>query len=103
MILLDTHALIWWLAEPRKLSAAAKKAINVAAKRRGVSISAVSLFEIRRLIDRGRLELGIDPEQWFSALRSLPELDVEPVSANVAWAAGGFGASLCRLRCPAPR
>ena len=91
MIVLDTHALVWWVAEPEKLSTRARRAIKASAAESEVVISTISIFEISTLIRRGRLELGIDAGQWFAALRSLPELIIEPISAEIAWAAGAFG------------
>ena len=88
VIVLDTHALVWWLAEPEKVSQRALRAIKAAAAKSAVGISAVTLFEIATLLRRGRLELGIAPERWLAALLSLPELFVEPISADIAWAAG---------------
>jgi PIN domain nuclease of toxin-antitoxin system len=94
VIVLDTHALVWWLAGPEQLSPRALRAIKTAAANSEVAISAVSVFEIATLVRRGRLELGIDADRWFAALRSLPELIVEPISAEIAWAAGGLDARL---------
>lgn len=54
----------------------------------------MSIFEISTLVRRGRLELGVDSDQWFGALRSLPELAIEPISAEIAWLAGAFDAAL---------
>lgn len=91
MILLDTHILLWWLSEPKKLSPAARRAINAGRKRRDIAVSAISVFEIRSLLERGRLELAIGADRWFGALISLPEISIEPVSARIAWVAGAFG------------
>ena len=90
MILLDTHALVWWAAEPARLSARAKRAVAAAVRSGYVAASAVSLFEIATAIRRGRLELAVPPEQWLTDLRLLPELRLEPVSAEIAEIAGSF-------------
>lgn len=94
MIVLDTHALVWWLAEPAKLSSRARRAIRRSASKNAVTISTISLFEISTLLRRGRLQLGIDAEQWFAALRSLPELIIEPISVEIAWLAGAFSTAV---------
>jgi PIN domain nuclease of toxin-antitoxin system len=92
LILLDTHVLVWWLAEPRRLTTAARRAIGAAARSNEVVVSAASFFEISTLLRRGRLELDVDSETWLGAVRSLPELGVEPVTAEIAWLAGTFDA-----------
>jgi PIN domain nuclease of toxin-antitoxin system len=90
LILLDTHALVWWVADAARLSARAKRAIGVALRSGPVSASAISLFEIATAIRRGRLVLAAPAEQWLSDLRKLPELHFEPVSAGIAEVAGSF-------------
>ncbi len=56
MILLDTHALVWAVAEPRRLSRAAVTAIRKARSRDGVAIAAISLWELAALVARGRIQ-----------------------------------------------
>ena len=92
MILLDTHALIWWVAEPAKLSRRAARAMQKAAAGGGIAVSAASLFEISTLLRRGRLELGVPAERWLQALGTLPDLVIEPISAEIAWMAGSLAA-----------
>lgn len=94
MIVLDTHALVWWAADPARLSARARRATKAGAAGKGLAVSAISLFEISTLVRRGRLKLGVDTDRWLAALRSLPELVIEPVSADIAWAAGALETAL---------
>lgn len=91
MIVLDTHALVWWVADPAKLSPRARRAAKAGAAAKELAVSTISFFEISTLVRRGRLELGVDADDWFRALRSLPELVTEPVSAEIAQLAGAFG------------
>ena len=58
MILLDTHALVWWAAEPEKLSRRARQAVQTAEVGGELATSAMSLFEIATLLRRGRIELA---------------------------------------------
>lgn len=88
MIVLDTHVLIWWLDDPSKLSTRARRAIRRSAADGSVIVSAISLFEISTLLRRGRLQLAVEGRQWFAALTSLPELRIEPVTADIAWLGG---------------
>ena len=90
LIVLDTHALIWWVSAPARLSTRARRAMSTAARRESMVASAISLFEIATAVRRGRLELGQPLAQWLSDLRLLPELRFEPVNADIAQAAGGF-------------
>lgn len=90
MIVLDTHALVWWAAGAAQLSARARRAIQSTARRAPVVASAISVFEITTAVRRGRLQLALPLEQWLADLRLLPELRFEPVSADIAQVAGAF-------------
>ncbi len=94
MIVLDTHALIWWVAGDRRLSARALRAIRVAARAGAVFASAISVMEIATAVRRGRLTLSVPFEQWLADLRSLPELQFEPVTAEIAALAGSFDGAM---------
>jgi PIN domain nuclease of toxin-antitoxin system len=90
VIVLDTHALIWWVTGTPRLSARAKRAIASAIRQEPVVASAISVFEIATLVRRGRLAFGITLEQWLDDVRRLPELRLEPVSADIAQLAGAL-------------
>ena len=90
MIVLDTHALVWWVSQGSKLSPRARRAVGSALRRGPVIASAISVFEIATAVRRGRLELGPPLEHWLADLRSLPELRFEPVSVEIAQVAAGF-------------
>lgn len=91
MIVLDTHALIWWLSDPVKLSAPAKRAIQAAAANNEVLVSTASVLEIATLVRRQRLVLSIPFQEWLNDVRELPELRFVPVSTEIAARAGSFG------------
>ncbi len=94
MIVLDTHALIWWAVGDRRLSARALRAIRAAARAGAVFASAISVLEIATAVRRGRLTLSVPFEQWLADLRALPELRLEPVSAEIAALAGSFDGTM---------
>jgi PIN domain nuclease of toxin-antitoxin system len=58
MILLDTHALLWLVADSRKLSRQAASAIKRAYRRGGVGIASITLWEMAVLFARGRVRGG---------------------------------------------
>lgn len=93
MILLDTQALVWWIADATRLSVAARRAIGAALRDARVCASAISLLEIATLIRRRRLVLDVPAEQWFADLRQLPDLHFEPVSPGIAQLAGSLEAA----------
>lgn len=94
MIVLDTHALVWWAVGDHRLSARALRAIRGAAKDGAVFASAISVMEIATAVRRGRLTLSMPFGQWLADLRALPELRFEPVSAEIATLAGSFDGAM---------
>ncbi len=91
MTLLDTHAFVWWLAQPSKLSAAARRAIEQGKRQGQLSVSAMSVFELTTLVRRGRLDLSVEVGEWLEAARSLPELTFLPITGEIGQVAGSFG------------
>lgn len=68
-LLLDTHALLWWLAEPDRLGSAARQAIADA--RTAVYVSAASAWEIAIKSALRKLSVPPDLRTWFpEALRA---------------------------------
>ena len=86
MIVLDTHAWIWWVADPARLSTAARKAIE---KERVRGICAISVWELAVLIQRGRLVLDRDVADWVHDALAVPGVEVLPLTPEIALAAGG--------------
>ena len=58
VIVLDTHALVWWATGSDQLSARATKAIGEALREGPIVASAISILEIATAVRRGRLVLS---------------------------------------------
>lgn len=84
MIVLDTHAWIWWVSSPEFLSETAKQIIDEAATEKNVFISSISTWEIAILVSRGQLKLTMSPADWVAASEALPFFDFVPVSNSIA-------------------
>lgn len=84
MIVLDTHAWLWWLSDSPELSAKAKKAINAARKRQEIHISVISTWEVAMLIAKGRLSLGIPIQEWVAKTESLSFVSFAPIDNALA-------------------
>lgn len=91
VIVLDTHALIWWADAGSKLSRKARRAVRAAVRRRELIASAISVFEIVTLDRRGRLSFRLPAQEWLTNLRKLPELTIHPVTDEIAERAGSLG------------
>jgi PIN domain nuclease of toxin-antitoxin system len=97
---LDTHVLIRWLAERRKLSRPQLRALE-SATRRGepVALSAISLLEIAVLASGEKPGLKVSLDDFFQDLNSNPAFRILPLTYEVALEV----AALSALRDPADR
>lgn len=84
MIVLDTHAWVWWISSPEELSREARKAAEKAASENGIYVSSMSAWEVAMLVEKGRLELTLDVEDWIRGSESLPYLNFVPVDSRIA-------------------
>jgi len=84
MIVLDTHAWIWWVSSPTLLSETAKRIIDEAITERSICISSISVWEVAVLESRGRLKLTMSAGDWVAASEALPFIDFVPVSNSIA-------------------
>ena len=81
MILLDTHAWLWWHAAPNRLSARARKAID---KAETVAIAAISTWEVAMLVGKRRVTLDRDPVLWMQQALARDRAILLPLSPEVA-------------------
>lgn len=75
MILLDTHAWLWWCADPAKLSRPAKQKIRQGEADGGVRILSLSCWELAMLVAKGRVGLTMDVQEWID--RTLETMDIQ--------------------------
>ena len=83
-LLLDTHILLWWLFENRKLS---RKAVSLI-ERGDVVVSVISIWEIRLKADAGKLRLPPGP---LPALIALQGFRILPLHVEHVMAAADIG------------
>lgn len=99
MILLDTHVLVWAVAESKRLSKAASAAILKNLAEGGLAVADITLWELAMLLSRGRIQAYGTVE---ASVRLLTEgLIIKPVTSEIAAIAAQFPADF--LRDPADR
>jgi len=84
IVLLDTHAILWWQADNGRLSARAARAI---ARADTVLVSPISCWEIGILLGKGRIALDRDVQLWVRDLLdqdSVRTAQLTPEAANAA-------------------
>ena len=86
-MLLDTHTLVWFDSDDRRLRAYARREIQRAFASRQVAVSAVTFLEVATHVREGDLTLIRDVEEWCRGLASdgLREL---PLTGQIATQAG---------------
>jgi PIN domain nuclease of toxin-antitoxin system len=81
VIVLDTHAWIWWVSDPQKLGRAAKQEIHRTTK---IGIPAVCCIEVATLAARRRITLDRPPLQWLQDSLALDRVDLLALTPAVA-------------------
>ena len=89
MIVLDTHAWIWYATEDKKLSRRAKARINRA---NALGVHPISCWEVAMLVSGGRLRLNMDVAQWVEYALARPKIEVLPFTPTAAIRATQLGA-----------
>ncbi|HMK92562.1 MAG TPA: type II toxin-antitoxin system VapC family toxin [Thermoleophilia bacterium] len=84
MIVLDTHAWVWWIADPVRLSRKAKDAADRSMADGAIYVSSISCWELALLARKGRLELTMTPEDWIARSEALGLLRFVPVDNHIA-------------------
>lgn len=82
MILLDTHVLIWAVADSKRLSRAAASAIRRARRGDGLAVSAITAYEVAWQIASGRIQ-GYGTVET-SVLRFLEGVTMRPITPEIA-------------------
>ena len=83
MIALDTHAALWMLAKPEKLSRRARSAIEQArTDHEGLAISAVTLYELAQGVFRNRMQIHAELDEVLAQIEEL--VTVVPLTSAIA-------------------
>lgn len=83
--LLDTHVWVWWNMCPQKLSQKVKTLISHDAQYEEILLSAISPWEFCKLLEKGRLAISCDPEEWIVQAMNMPKLRLVPLSPSLAY------------------
>ena len=84
MIVLDTHALVWWVSGDAQLSRKARHAIEAESPEGGILVSAISAWEVAMLIKAGRLVLTMDTNAWLEQVALIPAIRFVPVDVQLS-------------------
>jgi PIN domain nuclease of toxin-antitoxin system len=94
VIVLDTHVLFWALDDSKSLSRKAASEIRRARRDGGIAISAISVWELAWLLERGRIQGYGSVEASLKLM--LEGVTILPITAEIAALATQFPADFSR-------
>lgn len=84
-VLVDTHVLVWWYLDSPQLPATFRKHLErLESKGQQASVCAISLWEIAKLAERGRLQMKATVDELLETLERDPLFTVVPISGKIA-------------------
>ena len=83
--LLDTHTWVWWHMHPAKLSRKVKGLIADPKRHGELLLSAISVWEFCKLLEKERLGISCDAEEWLATALSMPKLRLVALSPPIAY------------------
>ena len=83
MILLDTHIWVWWVDDSQQMRDRQRQIIqdNV---QNGLGVSAISCWEVAKLVEYGRLELACAVEEWTAQAMAYPGVQLLELTPQIA-------------------
>lgn len=85
MIVLDTHALLWWASgDRRQLTKTALQAVEAEFDGGQILVSSISAWELAMLVARGRVALSMDVEAWLAVVGGIESVAFVPVDNEIA-------------------
>jgi PIN domain nuclease of toxin-antitoxin system len=81
MIVLDTHAWIWWANESASIPASTRRQIDGADR---IAVPAICCWELAMLVARQRIGLTMDVEVWIDLALQRPGVELMPLSPAIA-------------------
>ena len=83
--LLDTHVWVWWHMHPENLSGKVKRLISASGKYEEILLSAISVWEFCKLLERGRIGISCDPRDWLETALAMPKLRLVSLTPTIAY------------------
>ena len=83
MILLDTHVWIWWTIDVDQLTEDQIRTISENEDNE-IGVSAISCWEIAKLVERGRLGLPWALPEWFETALGYPGITLLGLTPEIA-------------------
>jgi PIN domain nuclease of toxin-antitoxin system len=84
-VLLDTHILIWWQSDTKRLSKVqARTLLELERQGEPAVISAITLRDVALAVARGRHQIPMSLDAWLEEIENDPLVKVLPLTARIA-------------------
>ena len=83
MIILDTHIWVWWVHGDQRLTSAQAQIIE-SNETEAIGVSAISVWEVAKLVEYNRLELPCPLHEWFKEALSYPGIRLIDLTPDIA-------------------
>jgi PIN domain nuclease of toxin-antitoxin system len=81
VVVLDTHAAVWWASEPARLGRAARARLETEDR---LGVPTIVFWEIALLVRKRKLDLGMPVNRWAGTIQSVPRIETLPLTAEIA-------------------
>ncbi len=83
--LLDTHTWIWWNMNSSNLSKKVHLILENTEKYDEILLSAISPWEFSKLLEKKRIGISCNPEEWITEALNMPKLRLIPLTPSIAF------------------
>lgn len=83
MIVLDTHIWVWWVSDIGDLTENQLSAIHQS-EHEGIGVSAISCWEVAKLVELGRLTLDRAVGEWLDVALAYPGVHLLDLTPRIA-------------------
>ncbi len=82
---LDTHVWIWWHSEPDNISPKVRNFLGATKNYDKLLLSAISPWELSKLVEKGRIDLYSELDEWIDCALKMPKLRIAPLTPRIAY------------------
>lgn len=82
MIVIDTHIWVWWVHGDPSLSAATRTLLDLS-EQTGIGVSAITCWEVAKLVERGRLTVPCSVFDWLQQALAYPGVRLIELSPRI--------------------
>jgi len=83
VILLDTHVWVWWVHGNPRLPEEQRKMLDSRTDE-GIGVSAISCWEVAKLVERGRLSFPQDVGDWLDIALAYPGVRLVELTPRIS-------------------